>query len=403
MADSQATGTDDRRCEAATFAPGRPRVALVAHGIHDGGGMESACAELIRHAHGDVRFVAVTAELAPDLLPLVEHWEKVRVPMRPAPLRFVTFFLRAAVAVRRSRADVVHTVGAIVPNRIDVAGVHFCHAGHLAATGSLGPHTAPPLRRLNTALLRWLALIAERWCYRPGRVRALAAVSSDVGRQLERHYPGIRLATTPNGIDPQRFRPDPHGRRVVRDAHRAGDACVALFVGGDWDHKGLGLAIEALAKARAEGHEVVLWIVGPGDQRRFGALARACGAEDHVAFFGVRSDTERLYQAADLFVLPSAYETFSIVCFEAAASGLPLVIPRIGGAGELVGDDEAGLIVGRNVDEVAAAMSALARDTARRTALGSEACRRARRFTWTASGASVIHLYRSLLGEEAGS
>src|SRR5262249_18340088 len=66
---------------------GQPRVTLVAHGIHDGGGVERACAELIRYHHEDVRFVAVTTELAPELEALVERWVRIQVPVRPIPLK----------------------------------------------------------------------------------------------------------------------------------------------------------------------------------------------------------------------------------------------------------------------------------------------------------------------------
>jgi glycosyltransferase involved in cell wall biosynthesis len=376
--------------------PRRPRVALVAHGIHDGGGMERACAELIRQGHRDVAFVVVSAELAPDLEPLVERWERVRVPMRPIPLKFACFWVRAALAVRRARADLVHTVGAIVPQRVDVAAVHFCHAGHRATTGSLAPPTAPLVRRVNTTIARRLGLAAERWCFRPGRVRALAAVSAAVRRQVERHYPDLPVVVTPNGVDPGRFRPDPGARAAVRDDLHAGDACVALFVGGDWDLKGLAVAIEAVAKARATGQEVVMWVVGSGDEPRFVDRARAYGIEESVRFFGPQTRPERFYQAADVFVLPSAYEAFSIACLEAAACGLPLVVPDIGAAGALVGNDEAGRVVDRDPSSVAAALAGLAADPERRSVLGREAQRRAGAFTWAGSVASVLDLYASL-------
>lgn len=351
----------------------------------------------MRHCSEQVAFVVVAADLAPELRPLVARWVRVRVPRRPFPLRFATFFVWAGVALRRLDVDVVHTVGAIVPNRVDVATVHFCHAGYRAVTGRLAPEGAPPARRVNSTISRVLALLAERWCYRPSRLRTFAAVSEGLAAEVRTCYPGIPVSITPNGIDTGRFRPDPAIRAVVRDDHGIdADRCVALFVGGDWDRKGLSLAVEAVAKARADGVDVVLWVVGKGDGERVGALAIALGVGDAVTFFGPRTDTERFYQAADVFVLPSAYETFSIACFEAAASGLPLVVPPIHGAGELVGADEAGMLVAREGSSVASALVALAGDPARRSALGAEARRRAGGFTWEASAESVAGLYLSL-------
>jgi glycosyltransferase involved in cell wall biosynthesis len=378
----------------------RTRVALVAHDVHDHGGMERACAELVRNCHGEVAFTVVAAELAPELRPLVERWVHVRVPRRPFPLKFATFFARAGFALRRLDVDLVHTVGAIVPNRVDLATVHFCHAGYRVATGLLAPKDAPAVRRVNSTLSRALAVLAERWCYRSRRLRAFAAVSEGIAAEVQTHYAGIPMSITPNGIDTGRFRPDPTSRAALRAHHGIGaDQCVALFVGGDWDRKGLALAVEALAKARTDGVDAVLWVVGPGDEARFRTIAAAFGVEDAISFFGRRADTECYYQAADIFVLPSAYETFSIVSFEAAASGLPLVVSMVYGAGELVGADEAGVIVEREASNVAAALVALAGDPARRAALGAEAQHRASGFTWEASAGSVADLYRSLLDE----
>lgn len=376
----------------------RPQVALVAHGIHDHGGMERACAELIRHGHEEMAFVVVAAELAPELRPLVERWVRIRVPSRPIPLKFLAFFLRAGFALRRLDVDLVHTVGAIVPNRADVATVQFCHAGHRGVTGRIAPARAPLLRRANTTVARALALVAERWCYRPPRLRSFAAVSHGVAEELDAHYPGIATTVTPNGVDTERFRPDPVVRAEMRAEGGLGEqACVALFVGGDWSRKGLDLAIEGVAKARTEGADITLWVVGPGDESRFRALAGRLGVADRVAFFGRRADTERFHQAADLFVFPTTYEAFSLVTLEAAASGLPLVVPFVNGVAELVGADEAGLIVERTASSVATALAALAGSSSRRAALGVEAQRRAAAFTWERSDRAVLDLYRELL------
>ncbi len=109
--------------------PTKPRVALVAHGINDSGGMEQACAELIRHGSDEFDFCVVSAELAPELRSVVQQWTRIGVPARPIPLKFCLFWLRAGKALRLVDADLIHTVGAIVPNRVDLTSIHFCHGG----------------------------------------------------------------------------------------------------------------------------------------------------------------------------------------------------------------------------------------------------------------------------------
>jgi glycosyltransferase involved in cell wall biosynthesis len=329
---------------------------------------------------------------------LVVSWRLVRVPARPFPLKFFVFWIRAGVALRQLDVDLIHAVGAIVPNRIDLATISFCHAGYVARERGLVPPGVKPTRRINRAIGRVLALLAERWVYRPGRLRAFGAVSEGVGEELARHYPAVPCTVTPNGVDLAQFHPDPDTRVKFRKLQEtADDTMVALFVGGDWDHKGLSIAIGGVAEARAAGVDVVLWVVGRGDVDRFAALSAALGARPHVRFYGHRRDTWRFYQSADLFVLPSSYETFSLVCFEAAACALPLVIPPISGAREIVGTDEAGCLVERSASSVAAALTRLAAKPGLRSALGEEARRRAQAYGWDRSAQSVASLYEQLL------
>ncbi len=376
----------------------RARVVLVAHGIHDGGGMERACAELIRHLHRQSALVVVACELAPDLRPLVERWIRLRVPMRPIPLKFVCFQVRAAGVVCRLPADLRHTVGAIVPNRVDVATVHVCQAGIVARMGRLAAPDAPLARRVNSGLGRALALLAERWSYRPGRLRALAAVSPGVQEELASHYPAVPCVVTPNGVDLRHHGPDGTARARVRRDMGVKDEVVAIFVGGSWFLKGVAITVEAVAKARAAGSPLQLWVVGAGDAERFSRMADALGVAGAVRFLGHRDDVADFYRAADLFVLPSVYETFSLVTLEAAATGLPLVVTDFSGglARALTGDGDGGRIVARDATSVAEALGELAADPQLRHRLGATARARAGPLPWTRSAQATGRLYRSL-------
>jgi glycosyltransferase involved in cell wall biosynthesis len=361
--------------------------------------MERVFAELIRRAHREYHLVVVARELDPDLRALVE-WRRVPGPPRPRPLHFLLFYLVGGARLARVRADLVHTLGALVPNRADLASVHFCHAGFHAANDAEERERRSAARRINTRVQRALGLAAERWSYGRGRIASLAAVSEGVAGELRRHYPSLRVVVTPNGVDMQRFRPDPATRGELRRAEGVGEEeIVALFVGSDWEHKGLAIAIEALARARTSSEASLrLWIVGRGDQNRARAQAERWGVADRVRFFGVRSDTERFYKAADVLMLPSRYEAFPLVSLEAAACALPVIATRVNGVSELIGDDEAGFIVDRNSQAFAEALETLTADAGRRVRAGGEARRRASSYTWDRSAESVLQIYRELLG-----
>jgi UDP-glucose:(heptosyl)LPS alpha-1,3-glucosyltransferase len=378
----------------------RARIGIVAHGVHDDGGMERALAQLVRRIHSEFDVVVFSTELADDLRPLVT-WRRIPAPARPFPMRFMLFYVLAGMRIARERLDLVHACGAIIPQRLDLASIHFCHAAFRAAAGRLAPAEASAPRRLNTAVTRLLSLLAERWSYRPGHTRLLAPVSIGVARELGRHFPGVPAVIAPNGVDTERFRPDARVRAEVRSQYNVEPSTlVSLFVGGDWDHKGLSIAVEGLARAHAAGADGgELWVVGQGNPNRVRARARALGVEQQLRFFGFRQDTERFFQAADLFVLPTSYEAFSLVAHEAASSGLPLVVTAVHGVGELVGASEAGVLIDRSAESVGAALALLGADPELRARLGTAARIRASQHTWDRSAAVVRDAYRHLLHE----
>lgn len=377
----------------------RPVVALVAHAVDDRGGMEQACSELIRHTHEQFRFIVVTGDLAPDLEPLVERWVRIPAPARPFPLKFLVFLAIASLRIRRLRPDLVHTVGALVLNRADVAAVHYCHAGARQAIGGLAPEGLTPARWVNTVLSKRLAVVAEQWCYRQRRLRCFAAVSPGVAGEVERFFPGVPASVVPNGVDLERFRPDrAAGRRIRVRNGVADEEVVVLFGGGDWERKGLALAIRAVANARSPRIRLVLWVVGTGDECRFRRLAEASGIGPLVRFFGHRSDIEDFYQGADIFVLPTLYETFSMASYEAAASGLPIVATSVSGIVDLVVSGETGYLVEASSSSIAVALRELGSDGRLRRTMGLEGRRRAERYSWENSTSDTAALYRSLLG-----
>ncbi len=371
---------------------------VCAHAVHDHGGMERAFAELIRHAAEAVDFVVVSSELQDDLRPLVT-WRRVPTPASPAPLRFVLFWLLSGLRIRRARAQVVHTLGAITWARADLTTVQFCHAGFAAVADAGWEDRSAWPRRANRALMRALALGAERFSYSPRRVRLFAAVSPGVENELRTHYPGVPAVITPNGVDSARFRPDAEARALLRSEQgvAAGDL-VGIFVGGDWPRKGLSVAIEAVAIARRSGlGGVRLWVVGEGDRGPLTALAERLGVAADVTFFGARADAERYLQAADVFVFPSAYEGASLVSHEAAATALPLVVTPVNGIPELVGADDAGLSVARTPAAVADALIRLDAAPSLRARLGGAARRRAQEYSWARSATAVQAAYARLL------
>jgi glycosyltransferase involved in cell wall biosynthesis len=392
---------------APTAAPRRGqrlRVVLVAHDIAPGGGMERAMYELIRGAHDRVDYTVVSGTLAEELRPLV-RWRRVPIPEQPFPLKYFAFFGLAGLRYRRGKADLVHTLGAIIPRRADVMAVHFCHLSFQEANRKNGRTSRESwLRRVNTGFSFWLGVTTERIFTTSRWTRTATAVSESEAVDLHRFFPGQAVSVIPNGIDQERFQPSPDTRPQVRaELGVAPGDVVALFVGGRWADKGLLLVIKALAEARTRSSVPVrLWVAGPGDVNRYQAAADELGVGEFVTFLDFVPDVERLYQGADIFVLPSMYETFSMVAYEAASCGLPVVGTRVNGIDELLEDGTAGIMVEPTVDSVSYALSRLAVDASTRTRMGEAARARVQDNTWAAAADKTVELYEQLAGVTSG-
>jgi glycosyltransferase involved in cell wall biosynthesis len=382
----------------------RPVVGLVIGDLAGSGGMERIHSELIRRLNGQFEFVVLSHTLGGDLSDLVT-WRRIRTPRRPAVVAVPLFFAVGSLFARTLDVDILHTCGAIVGNRAQLSTVHFCHAGFRQANEGLGPKGAPFERRLNTGLMRLFAIAAERWCYRDTRTDVLGAVSKQTEDELESHYKHGRVVVTPNGIDVSMFRPD-HAVRAESRLSRGvvPDDVVALFVGGDWDRKGLALAIGAIEQARACGIAVRLWVVGTGDEDRFRRMAIGHGVEDLIDFIGRDPEPARWYRGADLFLSCSIYETFSLAMVEAAAAGLPVVTTEVGVAHELVlGDDLdnecAGAVVQRDAAAFGRVIAELATNQGKRMKMGAVALRRAQAYSWDQVAKKVGDVYGEILKE----
>ncbi len=359
-------------------------MTLVAHEVGSVGGMERQLAELatglLERGHA-VTVIARACELPPH--PRL-RWLRVPGPARPFALAYPWFFLTGSFLVWRHRRGLVHTTGAIVFNRADTSTVHFCHRAFVRHSGrTIGARRRTAAHRINSWIGTRLSLMAERWCYRPGRTTSIVGVSRGVAREVELEFPKMagRVSVIPNGVDLREFGGDTTARRRIRERFDLDDGeLVAVFVGGggEWERKGLRFVIESLPRAR----QWRLVVVGEGDQAEYAEVAAAVGVADRVRFAGEAAAVSPFYSAADGFVLPTAYEAFPLVGLEAAAAGLPLLITRVSGVEELLVEGVNGWFIERDAGVIADRLARLAADSDLRSSMGAAAREVAARFGW---------------------
>ena len=369
-----------------------PPVTVVAHEVGTPGGMERQLGVLVTGLLDRGHEVTVVAGACALGERQRLRWVRVPGPRRPFSLWYAWFFLLGSLVAWRRRDGILHTTGAVVFNRADVSTVHFCHR----AFHSRRPPTRARNRSAAYLLNAWasglMSRAAERLCYRPRATRRLVAVSQGVAGELREHFPSMagRVEVIPNGVDHSAFAPDAHERARLRASWGMGEGeLVALFVGGDWQRKGLNYAIEGVAKA--PGWHLV--VVGPGDAEGYRAFAERAGAGGRVRFEGAAQDTAPYYAAADAFVLPTAYETFSLVTFEAAAAGLPLLVTRVSGVDEILIAGRNGQYIDRDGEVIADNLEALGSDEGLRRAMGEAARSDSARFDWARAVDAYSDLY----------
>lgn len=251
----------------------------------------------------------------------------VCLEMRKSPLGM----MHAIVALRRAldgfRPDVVHA--------------HMVHANLLARITRL----ACRIPRLvctahNTNEGGWHRMLAYRltdWLSDVNTNVSQEAVDAFVAKGAVK--PG-RMQAVPNGIDIRRFSPDPiAGARIRETLGVAPGQPVMLAVGRLFEAKDYPNLLRAFASISDRFPSALLWVVGDGPLREsLHTLARQLGIADRLCFLGVRGDVPALMNAADLFVLSSAWEGFGLVVAEAMASERVVVATDAGGVAEVLGD-----------------------------------------------------------------
>jgi glycosyltransferase involved in cell wall biosynthesis len=196
-----------------------------------------------------------------------------------------------------------------------------------------------------------------------------------------------------HGLGPSRLRILPHppspnfmaalhgasGRAAGRDQF-ADDSLRLLFVGRvDDPRKNFALLCDALMTLRSSGNSVTLTVAGPYSEQWRRRLRRDVAAG--IRFMG-RISEEQLVEAFrehDMLVVSSRQEGFGIVVAEALHAGLPVVSTRCGGPEQVIRESESGVLVDHSVGAIVAAIRDLARDPARRFAMGERGMHYARR------------------------
>ena len=313
----------------------------------------------------------------------------------PEPL---TFSLRVRPMLRavRDRFDIVHDNTTLGYGLLGL-GLPALATIHHAVTIDRRIQLASDVSwRERLFFRRWFsfARMQARVARRMARVLTVSeAAKDDIVRDL-----GVRpdrVHVVPNGVNPDLFRP--------REDVETVPGRIVSTASADVPVKGLSFLLEAVAKVRTE-RDAHLVVVGkPREDGPTQADVRRLGLDDAVTFrSGLEEDeVARLLATAEIAVVPSIYEGFSLPAVEAMATGLPLVATTGGALPEVAGNDgdTALLVPPGDADALAVALRRLLDDPDLRTSIAERGRARVlERFTWSRAAHGTVNHYREVLG-----
>jgi len=157
--------------------------------------------------------------------------------------------------------------------------------------------------------------------------------------------PRHKIRYIPNGVDTERFKPNPEDHLKIR-RELGVDGFVWLAVGRFDPQKDYPTMLQAFGHVVHKDSNTKLLIAGDGPLRKtMEVMARELGIEERVRFLGIRRDIPQLMNAADAYVMSSAWEGMANVLLEASASGLPIVTTDVGGNRQVVLHNKTGFLV----------------------------------------------------------
>lgn len=242
---------------------------------------------------------------------------------------------------------------------------------------------------------------AEEKLFRSVKLKAVICNSHMVKSEIQRWFqtPADKLHVIYSGVDTEHFHPRQRALHRVSFRTQHGipdDAVVYLFVGSGFERKGVARLIEAFTKLPQTAY---LLIAGKDKhQARYERLATVCDVAPRTRFLGGVDDVAPCYGAADVFVLPTLYDPFPNVIFEAMASGLTVITSAKSGGAELIRPGSNGFVCDAlDVNTLAQHMLTLF-DADCRMSMGIAARAAAADFTLAAMSIQLGKLYRELLG-----
>lgn len=303
------------------------------------GGAERQLAALAPALRAENIAITVLTRRYPGFKPfeLIDDVPVHRLPVPgPVPTAALMFTAAALPLLRRLQPDVVHAHEMFSPATTAVAAKRI-----LGYPYGVTAHRSGPLGDV------------ERMQNRPFGKRRLRAIQETadaffvISREIDAELGALGIAASrrhyvPNGVDTTRYVPvDPLQRARLRRELNLPDGPIVMFAGRLAVEKRVHHLISVWPQVQASHPGATLLILGTGEEEA--RLKTQAG--DGIIFGGGVHNVTPYLQTADIFVLPSVAEGFSVAMLEAMATGLTPLLTDVGGARDAIAHGENGWLI----------------------------------------------------------
>ncbi len=230
--------------------------------------------------------------------------------------------------------------------------------------------------------------------YAMGEADEIIAVSNFTKEKIIEHY-GInpnKITVVHNGVDVSDYKELPP---ILESIKKEGKHKIVLFVGRITVQKGPEYFVRAAKKVLEYYPDALFVVAGSGDmQYQMMDEVASLGIGDKMIFTGFLrgDDLTSLYQAADLYVMPSVSEPFGIIPLETIANGTPVIVSKQTGVSEVL--THALKVDFWDIDEMANKILGVLQNDSLQKTLKEESFKEVEKLNWTASAKKVLNVYK---------
>lgn len=379
------------------------KIAVLIKNFVRTGGAERYAVELsVRMAQKGHKVHLFTQRWDPDLVDGFIVHKIVRHIRRPSYINSLLYALEARNLLKKQHFDIIHSHQRTIFHNV-ISMHHPCY--------KLGKRNPAMFLKLLNWFRRHFVIrhLTYSWLesgqFLCKNLKHVIAVSQIIKEDILNHYaidPSVIHVIYP-GVAPIEMPMEMADKALkdIRNKHGlTTEDTVIIFVGSEFKRKGLFSAIQALALLLGNTRLPVLphlLVLGSGDPRKYRKQSERLGVSGNVHFVGLSQSVEQYYLASDIFLLPTLSEPFGMAALEAMAMGLPVIVSKKAGIGEILKHRHDALLLEDpvNAHEIKNAILSLS-DRSYRLKLGRHAKKTAEHFSWNRMSEEILSLYAAV-------